>query len=236
MRHCLHPGTTRPFHPFLVLVVLAPIFGYIAGYPTSQLGSAFGSGFAEKFYSPGLVIIAAALIAGLAESTSASDRLMTAIYRAAALPGFKRHRDVRRPDCRSSRLAGFRLRVAHSAASACRGKRQMPGARHPRDGPGDFGQPWARSAHAGADRGRQPSWAPTGIAPSLFGLPLAIVLGDTRRAIRAMVVAPERSSGTAEPARSRRRSRAPVYPLVLIAAIAIPLVAADGAIDRRNAQ
>ena len=72
----------RPFHPFLVLVVLAPIFGYIAGYPTSQLGSAFGSGFAEKFYSPGLVIVAAALIAGLAESTTASDRLMAAIHRA----------------------------------------------------------------------------------------------------------------------------------------------------------
>ena len=75
----------RPFHPFLVLVVLAPIFGYIAGYPTSQLGSAFGSGFAEKFYSPGLVIVAAALIAGIAESTAASDRLLAAIDRARAL-------------------------------------------------------------------------------------------------------------------------------------------------------
>jgi GntP family gluconate:H+ symporter len=75
----------RPFHPFLVLVVLAAVFGYIAGYPTSQLGSAFGSGFAEKFYSPGLVIVAAALIAGLAESTTASDRLMAAMNRARSL-------------------------------------------------------------------------------------------------------------------------------------------------------
>jgi GntP family gluconate:H+ symporter len=75
----------RPFHPFLVLVVLATAFGYIAGYPTSQLGSAFGSGFAEKFYSPGLVIVAAALIAGLAESTTASGRLMAAIDRARSL-------------------------------------------------------------------------------------------------------------------------------------------------------
>jgi GntP family gluconate:H+ symporter len=75
----------RPFHPFLVLVVLAPVFGYIAGYPTSQLGSAFGGGFAEKFYSPGMVIVAAALIAGLAESTTASDRLAAAIRRARAV-------------------------------------------------------------------------------------------------------------------------------------------------------
>ncbi len=24
----------RPFHPFIVLVVIAAVFGYIAGYPT----------------------------------------------------------------------------------------------------------------------------------------------------------------------------------------------------------
>ena len=66
----------RHFHPFLVLVVVASAFGYIAGDPTSQLGSLFGSGFGEKIYSPGLAIVAASLIAGLAETTAASDRLM----------------------------------------------------------------------------------------------------------------------------------------------------------------
>jgi GntP family gluconate:H+ symporter len=71
----------RHFHPFLVLVVIAAAFGYLAGYPTSQLGSLFGSGFAERIYSPGLVIVAASLIAGLAESTAASDRLMAQIDR-----------------------------------------------------------------------------------------------------------------------------------------------------------
>jgi GntP family gluconate:H+ symporter len=71
----------RHFHPFLVLVVIAAAFGYLAGYPTSKLGSLFGSGFAEKIYSPGLVIVAASLIAGLAESTAASDRLMAQIER-----------------------------------------------------------------------------------------------------------------------------------------------------------
>jgi gluconate:H+ symporter, GntP family len=71
----------RHFHPFLVLVVIAPAFGAIAGYTTAQLGTNFGSGFSEKIYSPGLVIVAAALIAGLAESTGGSDRLMAKIER-----------------------------------------------------------------------------------------------------------------------------------------------------------
>jgi GntP family gluconate:H+ symporter len=71
----------RHFHPFLVLVVVATAFGYVAGYPTSQLGSLFGGGFGEKIYSPGLVIVAASLIAGLSEATAASDRLMARIDR-----------------------------------------------------------------------------------------------------------------------------------------------------------
>jgi len=69
----------RHFHPFLVIVAIASAFGYIAGYPTAQLGSVFGSGFSEKIYSPGLVIVAAGFVAGLAESTGASDRLTAII-------------------------------------------------------------------------------------------------------------------------------------------------------------
>lgn len=71
----------RRVHPFLVIVVIAAAFGYIAGFPTAQLGSDFGNGFAEKAYSPGLVIVAAGLIAGLAESTAATDWLMAKIDR-----------------------------------------------------------------------------------------------------------------------------------------------------------
>jgi len=65
----------RGFHPFLVIVAIASAFGFIAGFPAAQLGSVFGSGFSEKIYSPGLVIVAAGFVAGLAESTGASDRL-----------------------------------------------------------------------------------------------------------------------------------------------------------------
>ena len=71
----------RHFHPFIVLVAIACAFGFIAGFTTSQVGSVFGSGFSEKIYSPGLVIVAAALIAGLAESTSASERLAAQLDR-----------------------------------------------------------------------------------------------------------------------------------------------------------
>jgi GntP family gluconate:H+ symporter len=69
----------RHFYPFLVIVVIASAFGFIAGFPTAQLGSVFGSGFSEKIYSPGLVIVAAGFVAGLAESTGASDRLTAMI-------------------------------------------------------------------------------------------------------------------------------------------------------------
>jgi GntP family gluconate:H+ symporter len=65
----------RHFHPFLAIIVIATAFGYIAGFPIAQLGRDFGGGFSEKVYAPGLVIIAAGFVAGLAESTGASRRL-----------------------------------------------------------------------------------------------------------------------------------------------------------------
>jgi gluconate:H+ symporter, GntP family len=74
-------------HPFIVLAVIAAAFGDIAGFTTSQLGSVFGSGFAEKFYSPGLVIVTAGLIAGLAESTTAIATLKAQIERRRWLAG-----------------------------------------------------------------------------------------------------------------------------------------------------
>ena len=69
----------RAFHPFLAILVVASAFGFIAGLPISVLGRSFGAGFSEMIYSPGLVIVAASLIAGLAESTGACDRLSAKI-------------------------------------------------------------------------------------------------------------------------------------------------------------
>jgi gluconate:H+ symporter, GntP family len=74
-------ATERRFHPFLAIVVIASAFGLIAGFTTAQVAGVFGSGFSAMIYSPGLVIVAAALITGLAEGTGASDRLKAVIGR-----------------------------------------------------------------------------------------------------------------------------------------------------------
>lgn len=66
----------RRFPPFLAITVIAAVFGYVAGFPTSIVARVFGAGFSDAIYSPGLVIVAAALIAGIAETTTASDRLL----------------------------------------------------------------------------------------------------------------------------------------------------------------
>jgi gluconate:H+ symporter, GntP family len=66
-------------HPFLAILVIAAVFGYIAGFPTSILVRVFGTGFSDAIYAPGLVIVAAALVAGIAEMTDASDRLLARI-------------------------------------------------------------------------------------------------------------------------------------------------------------
>ena len=66
----------RHFHPFLAILIIAAGFGYIAGFPTSILVRVFGTGFSDAIYAPGLTIVAAALIAGIAETTDASDRLL----------------------------------------------------------------------------------------------------------------------------------------------------------------
>ena len=71
----------RRIHPFLALVAVATVFGFIAGFPTSYLAGVFSTGFSEKIYSPGLVIIAAAFIGALADSAAATDRLRDALER-----------------------------------------------------------------------------------------------------------------------------------------------------------
>jgi GntP family gluconate:H+ symporter len=79
----------RHFHPFLVIVVVAAVFGFIAGFPTAILGRVFGTGFSDMIYSPGLVIVAAALISSIAETTSASDRLLARVEQLRShWPGF----------------------------------------------------------------------------------------------------------------------------------------------------
>jgi gluconate:H+ symporter, GntP family len=65
----------RLVHPFLAIVVVATAFGLAAGFSTAFVGKAFGAGFSQAVYSPGLVIVAAGFVAGLAASTGASGWL-----------------------------------------------------------------------------------------------------------------------------------------------------------------
>ena len=67
----------RQLHPFLAIVVVASAFGLAVGFSTGFLGKAFGAGFSLAIYSPGMVIVAASLVAGVAESTAASEWLTT---------------------------------------------------------------------------------------------------------------------------------------------------------------
>ena len=63
------------FHPFFVFTVVATAFGLLAGLSVGPIGKAFGSGFSDALYSPGLVIVAMALVAGIAERTVPADNL-----------------------------------------------------------------------------------------------------------------------------------------------------------------
>jgi gluconate:H+ symporter, GntP family len=66
----------RRVHPFIAIMAVAVAFGYIALSRISIIVRIFGAGFSDMIYMPGLVIVGAGLIAGLAETTGASDRLM----------------------------------------------------------------------------------------------------------------------------------------------------------------
>ena len=66
---------SRRLHPFLAIMLIAPAFGLAAGFSIGPLGKAFGAGFSEAIYSPGLVIIAAGFVAALADGTGSSSRL-----------------------------------------------------------------------------------------------------------------------------------------------------------------
>ena len=62
----------RRLHPFLAIVAVATGFGLTADFTIAVVGKAFGSGFAQAIASPGLAIVAAGLVLGLAEATGAA--------------------------------------------------------------------------------------------------------------------------------------------------------------------
>ena len=118
-------GTTqrRYLHPFVAIVVVAAAFGYVAGFTTSVLTQNFGGGFAAMMYSPGLVIVAAGFISGLAETTmgvrSAGGKA-GGLAKAPAVALVRQDHGLSRPGRRHWRGAGVRVCAAHAAAAAHR--------------------------------------------------------------------------------------------------------------------
>jgi len=74
---------TQPqrLHPFLAILVVATAFGVASGFSVGLLGKTFGAGFSQKIYSPGLLIVGAAIIVGIAESAGALDRTAASVAR-----------------------------------------------------------------------------------------------------------------------------------------------------------
>jgi GntP family gluconate:H+ symporter len=95
---------SRRLHPFLAMAFIAAAFSLAAGLSIGLLGKAFGAGFSQAIYSPGLVIVGAALVAALAQNAGASDRLAAAV-------------DRRRGFLGSARLAAFLGLIAGVGAS-----------------------------------------------------------------------------------------------------------------------
>jgi len=62
----------RRLHPFVAIVIVAAAFALSVGFSIGSLGKTFGTGFSQAIYGPGLVMIAAAFIGALAESTAAA--------------------------------------------------------------------------------------------------------------------------------------------------------------------
>ena len=68
-------------HRFLALLIVATAFGVATGLSAGFIGKAFGAGFSQTIYSPGLAIIAAGFVGGIAETTAASSWLAAALAR-----------------------------------------------------------------------------------------------------------------------------------------------------------
>jgi gluconate:H+ symporter, GntP family len=71
----------RRLHPFLAILVVATVFGLASGLSVGLLGKRFGTGFSQTLYSPGLVIVGAAIIAGIADHAAAIGRISTSVAR-----------------------------------------------------------------------------------------------------------------------------------------------------------
>jgi gluconate:H+ symporter, GntP family len=70
---------SRRLHPCLAILVVATGFGLACGLSVSLLGKTFGAGFSQTLYSPGLVIVGAAVVGAIADVAKPIDPRATSI-------------------------------------------------------------------------------------------------------------------------------------------------------------
>jgi gluconate:H+ symporter, GntP family len=66
-------------HPFFAILVVATGFGLACGLSVGLVGKTFGAGFSQALYSPGLVMVGAAIIVGIGGRTNAVDRTSASV-------------------------------------------------------------------------------------------------------------------------------------------------------------
>ena len=166
----------RNFHPFLAIVVIATAFGFAAGFSTGLVGKTFGAGFSQAIYSPGLALVAAALVAGLAETSAASDRLMATIER------WRSHLGITRLPALLGLVAGMAASPATAFAVLTPLLRPLSGAKPQQRGPVAIALALGISASHGLVLLAPVQIAATSILDAawdrvaLFGIPLALLL------------------------------------------------------------
>ena len=170
----------RLLHAFLAIVVVATAFGLASGFSTAFVGKAFGAGFAQAVYSPGLVIVAAGFVTGLAEATGAASWLAAKI----AASGSWRCPGVTRLPALYGLVAGLSASPSTAFALLTPLLRAMTGGTEPRKrGAAPAALALAISASHGLTLVSPIPIAAASIidAPwsriALFGVPLAVLLG-----------------------------------------------------------
>jgi gluconate:H+ symporter, GntP family len=208
-------------HPFIVLTVIAAAFGDIAGFTTSQLGSVFGSGFAEKFYSPGLVIVTAGLIGGLAESTGALVALKVVIGRRPWLAGGRIAAALGViAGLGASTASTFALLTPLIPALGAAKQRPHTAVTLALAISGGHGLLWLAPVPIAAAAILGAEWHRV----ALFGVPLAIILAAFAAIFARWVVTPAAATelqSAPSPAAAQSSNSTPIF---LILAIAIPLL------------
>ncbi len=211
----------RRVHPFFALLVVAAGFGLASGLSVSLLGKRFGTGFAQTLYSPGLVIVGAAIIATIADSTNARDVVARSIARAR----WFRHGAA-------STLVGFFAGVGASPASAFALMSPLL-----RKADEKATRPSAMIAPAlaiSASHGLV-LFSPVPIAAAsilgarwdrvaLFGLPIALVLAVFGMAWARWSSPPEQPKSATDDLRLDERTGSAWSSTVLLFAVAVPLL------------